>query len=195
MLTTNPIEHLIVAFEDRARRILRETPPHYSHAPIALYLKRFRKLHERHVAQLKNGRFLSAYGYLVAIRDLSQRLERDEHRSNPAHKRPTFSLRLASGSLNKGRIVCGYLTGDMTPYSPQYRALFQETKSGRIAWPNLTGYWAGLLPRGRRQRAAIAFYERIVAAMSSPTPCEEGRILPGDLISETDPTEIPGILS
>jgi len=114
------LEELISILEQRASRINAELSRFYRYAAVKKYLTDFENLHRQHVTALRSGNVILAHEILGRIHDISRDLESNEFWSRQRAKKPGMLYRLRRDQFERGRLICGYIAGDMTPRSSRY---------------------------------------------------------------------------
>lgn len=116
----NRIAELVAILEHRAERIESELHKFYRYAKVKKYLAQFKSLHKKHVKCLQMGNLIEAHELLAQIHEMSTELESDEFWASHRAERPNMSYKLRRDAFQRGRIICEYVAGDMTPYSERY---------------------------------------------------------------------------
>lgn len=114
------VNELVDILNGRAERITSQLAEHYEYVEVKSYLDQFKTLHKQHVEALEKGNIIHAHEVLGQLHELSFRLERDEFWRRHTIETPTFKYQLRHDAFKRGRMICAYVVGDMSTYSPKY---------------------------------------------------------------------------
>lgn len=113
-------EELVDLLEHRAEKVRKELDSHYKYEPVQKYLEEFNSLHEKHIESIKKGNFTVAHETLREIHRLSFEFEHNEFWERHEVEEPNVSYRLAPDAFDRGKLICGYVAGEVTQFSRQY---------------------------------------------------------------------------
>jgi len=114
------LDELIKLFNFRARIINKNLHKHFKYTKVRNYLKEFNEIHKKHIEALQKNELILAHEYLTTIHDISYKICYEEFWTRHKKKTPFIRYKLSPDAFTKGELICGYIAGDLAPYSKKY---------------------------------------------------------------------------